>query len=233
MMSTCGDHRRGCTTTTSWLTLAVLVLAACGGGGSGDDVEADDSEPSETTEAAVETAQARDSAVAVADATVIAIVGDAGELNDSTLAVAGVVKAYVAEAVFTVGDNEYTTEGRTVAAYAESVGEVYGRWLDAGIFYPIPGDHDYGDGCDNESADADLDAYLEYFDLPSGPEDETYYDVRIGDIHVFALDTDGRRPVELQHLRRRRRARTWLARRFEERRRSDSGARRSVRLRRQ
>ncbi|MEZ5250469.1 MAG: hypothetical protein R2713_15035 [Ilumatobacteraceae bacterium] len=119
---------------------------------------------------------------------VIAIVGDAGERNDDTLAVASLVASTAASAVFTVGDNEYTTEGRTVGAYEESVGEVYGRWVDDGAFFPIPGDHDYGDRCDDPDEPADLDAYLEYFDLPLGPEDETYYDVRIGDVHVFALD---------------------------------------------
>ena len=112
---------------------------------------------------------------------VIAIVGDAGERNDDTLAVASLVASTAASAVFTVGDNEYTTEGRTVGAYEESVGEVYGRWVDDGAFFPIPGDHDYGDRCDDPDEPADLDAYLEYFDLPLGPEDETYYDVRIGD----------------------------------------------------
>lgn len=170
------------------MALAALLLAACGGGG--DDAGSDDdSERPDTTQTAVEPGPARDSAPGVADPTVIAIVGDAGELNDDTLAVAGVVDASAPDAVFTVGDNEYTTEGRTVEAFAESVGEVYGQWLEAGVFYPIPGDHDYGDACDDESADADLDAYLTYFALPTGPEDETYYDVRIGDIHLFALDS--------------------------------------------
>ncbi len=140
---------------------------------------------------------------------VLAIVGDAGELNDDTLAVAALVDAQQPDAVFTVGDNEYTTEGRTVASFEESVGGVYGDWIDAGSFFPIPGDHDYGDRCDDADAPADLDAYLEYFDLPVGPEDETYYDVRIGDVHVFALDSlqachrDGGAKLERQ--------RQWLA----------------------
>ena len=66
---------------------------------------------------------------------------------------------------------------------------MYGRWVDGGVFFPVPGDHDYGDRCDDPEASADLDAYLEYFDLPVGPEDETYYDVHIDDVHVFALDS--------------------------------------------
>lgn len=141
--------------------------------------------------------------------TVIAIVGDAGELNDDTLAVAALVDAQQPDAVFTVGDNEYTTEGRTVASFEKSVGGVYGSWIDAGAFFPIPGHHDYGDQCDDPEAPADLDAYLDYFELPVGPEDETYYDVRIGDVHVFALDSleachrDGGAKLERQ--------RQWLA----------------------
>jgi Glycoside-hydrolase family GH114/Calcineurin-like phosphoesterase len=189
MASSGRDHWRECGRIARWFTCAAVVLAACVGGGSDDDEGAIHSVARERTAAAGETDHARDSAVVVADATVIAIVGDAGELNDDTLAVARVAGAHAAEAVFTVGDNEYTTEGRSVEAYAESVGDVYGAWLDAGVFYPIPGDHDYGDGCDDENADVDLDAYLEYFELPTGPEDETYYDVRIGDVHVFALDS--------------------------------------------
>lgn len=68
------------------------------------------------------------------DSIVVAIVGDAGERNDDTVAVAELVGA--AGAVFTVGDNENTTEGRTVDAYADSVGGVYGRWVTAGSFPP-------------------------------------------------------------------------------------------------
>jgi hypothetical protein len=96
-----------------------------------------------------------------------------------------------------------------VASFEESVGGVYGDWIEAGVFFPIPGDHDYGDQCDDVDAPADLDAYLDYFDLPVGPEDETYYDVRIGDVHVFALDSleachrDGGAKLERQ--------RQWLA----------------------
>jgi hypothetical protein len=161
-----------------------LIVAACGGGGDGADDDTDDTDEVEE----VDTGDIGDIGD-IGDGAVIAIVGDAGELNDDTLAVAALIRSRDAGAVFTVGDNEYTTEGRTVDSFAESVGEVYGPWLDAGAFYPIPGDHDYGDACDDESAPADLDAYLDYFDLPVGPEDETYYDVRLGDVHVFALDT--------------------------------------------
>lgn len=124
-----------------------------------------------------------------ADATVLAVVGDAGEFDEATLEVASLVEAAQPAAVFTVGDNEYTTEGRTVESFERSVGDVYGRWVDEGKFFPIPGDHDYGDACTDTDEPADLDAYLEYFDLPTGPEDETYYDVVIDDIHVFALDS--------------------------------------------
>ncbi len=184
----------------------MLALAACG------DDDSDHADGIATTE------EARDPSATSSDvgrpraagaSTLLAIVGDAGELSDDTAAVAAIAERLDAHAVFTVGDNDYTAEGRTVAAYAESVGEVYGRWLAAGRFYPIPGDHDYGDACDDTNAEADLDAYLEYFDVPVGPEDETYYDVRIGDAHVFALDTlvechrDGGAKVERQ--------RRWLA----------------------
>lgn len=178
-----------------------LLVAACGTDDDADD-EINSGEPAPAVTAP--TPVDRDSS-----GTVLAVVGDAGELVDETLAVAAVVDARQPDAVLTVGDNEYSTEGRTVAAYEESVGEVYGSWVESGRFFPIPGDHDYGDQCDDDGAAADLDAYLDYFDLPEGPEDETYYDVRISDVHVFALDSaqachrDGGAKLERQ--------RQWLA----------------------
>jgi hypothetical protein len=161
--------------------LCLGVLAACGGTDSEDRTDAENGVTTPPGSVVAIPQQAGD--------TVLAIVGDAGELNDDTLAVAALVGSADPAAVFTVGDNEYVTEGRTVEAYEESVGEVYGRWVDGGAFFPVPGDHDYGDRCDDPEAPADLRAYLEYFDLPVGPEDETYYDVRIDDVHVFALDS--------------------------------------------
>ncbi len=179
-----------------------LLFGACGG--DDDDADDDDEAASEQVVTSVERV-----VVAGGDATVLAVVGDAGDLDDNTLAVAALVDAQQPDAVLTVGDNEYSEEGRTVEAYARSVGEVYGSWVDAGSFFPIPGDHDYGDRCDDEEAEPDLDPYLEFFDLPVGPEDETYYDVRFGDVHVFALDSneachrDGGAKLERQ--------RRWLA----------------------
>ena len=137
---------------------AVLVLLAACGTGEGSDSELGSVERGGEQVVA-------DSDLSSAGSTVIAIVGDAGELNDDTLEVAALVHERDVEAVFTVGDNEYVTEGRTVEAYDESVGEVYGRWLAAGSFFPIPGDHDYGDRCDDPDAPVDLDAYVSAFEL--------------------------------------------------------------------
>lgn len=182
-------------------TLAAVALVAAGCGGDEDDDDDDDGR--------VATGAPAVAARPVDGSRTIAIVGDAGELSDDTVAVADLIAGREIAAVFTVGDNEYTTEGRTLASYEESVGGVYGTWVDAGRFFPIPGDHDYGDACDDEDAPADLDAYLEYFDLPVGPEDETYYDVRLGDVHVFTVDTlvgchrDGGAKLARQH--------DWLA----------------------
>ena len=36
--------------------------------------------------------------------------------------------------------------------------------------------------------------YLAYFDLPSGPGQERYYDVVLGPVHLFALDSDPNEP---------------------------------------
>lgn len=170
------------------LSALIFLTVACGDDDSGDD-GGDDEAIATPDGPASGSAIAVDIAADIDGDTVLAIVGDAGELNDDTVEVAALIESAGASTVFTVGDNEYVTEGRTVEAYEESVGGVYGRWIDEGAFFPIPGDHDYGDQCSDPDAPADLHAYLEYFDLPVGPEDETYYDVRLGDVHVFALDS--------------------------------------------
>ena len=194
-----GWGRRGHRFGIHLLLLGTLVLAGCGGD---HDDGAADGDDGPTTELAAATGTGGPTE----GASTIAIVGDAGELNDDTVEVAQLIGNREVAAVFTVGDNEYTTEGRTVASFQESVGDVYGPWLAASRFYPIPGDHDYGDACDG---DADLDAYLEFFDLPVGPEDETYYSVRLGDVEVFTIDTlvdcHGDGGVKLE------RERQWLA----------------------
>ena len=135
---------------------------------------------------------------------VIAVIGDSGDTSDladgptSAGEVAALVKSWSPDAIATVGDNDYT-DGAFAGTntglelgigqyYADYIGDYRGRYGAGSAenrFFPIPGDHDYGDDCD----DPRLGDYLDYFTLPVGETDETYYEVRLGDLHIFALDT--------------------------------------------
>ncbi|MFK7928736.1 MAG: metallophosphoesterase [Myxococcota bacterium] len=116
-----------------------------------------------------------------------AAIGDFGDDDDDTAAVAAMVRGWEPDFVITVGDNDYsdgkykgTSEGLDLG-----VGQHYGTFVEEGSFYPTPGDHDWGDTCSDPTG---LDDYLDYFDLPSeGSGNERYYDFRIGDVHFFAV----------------------------------------------
>ncbi|MBX2798896.1 MAG: metallophosphoesterase [Myxococcales bacterium] len=124
---------------------------------------------------------------ALAQQTTFAVIGDFGDDDDDTAAVAAMVRQRDPDLIVTVGDNDYSD-----GAYAGSskglelgVGQHYGSFVQAGRFFPTPGDHDWGDTCDNP---AGLDDYLAYFDLPSeGSGNERYYDFVRGPVHFFAV----------------------------------------------
>jgi len=84
--------RRALCTTVACFVLTVVVVA-CGGA---DDASGDADRPTTGTRAPMFDGSS---------GSVIAIVGDAGELNDDTLAVASLIEMNSATAVFTVGDN--------------------------------------------------------------------------------------------------------------------------------
>ncbi len=127
--------------------------------------------------------------------------GDTGDLADgetNTLQVAKLVKSWDPDFIVTVGDNDYT-DGEFAGSFtgldlgvgqyfAEYIGDyrgTKGTGAAENRFFPIPGDHDYGDDCDNPR----LGDYLDYFTLPVGETDETYYDVRRGPVHIFTIDS--------------------------------------------
>ena len=132
------------------------------------------------------------------------VIGDYGDTVDlmdgetNTLLVADLIKSWDPAFIATVGDNDYSDaafEG-TFDGLELGVGQYFHEYIgdymgdrgpgsDENRFFPIPGDHDYGDDCDNPR----LDDYLAYFTLPVGETDETYYDFRRGPVHFFALDS--------------------------------------------
>lgn len=140
---------------------------------------------------------------------VFAVIGDFGDTltldeEPDTLLVADLIKSWDPARIFTVGDNDYSDAefaGDPVPArytgLEMGVGQFFHSYIgdykgSAGAgaagenrFFPIPGDHDYGDDCD----DPRLEPYLEYFTLPVGAVDETYYEFREGSVHFFAIDS--------------------------------------------
>ncbi|CAN5791282.1 hypothetical protein BH23CHL8_BH23CHL8_10010 [soil metagenome] len=130
----------------------------------------------------------------------VAVIGDFGTADARSERVANLVKSWSADSVVTVGDNYYETAGGTgTDRYDSAVGRFYcpflggvapGEWCDGAQtevnrFWPATGNHDY--------QEAGIDNYLAYFDLPSN---ERYYDVVIGPLHVFVIDSQRARNVE-------------------------------------
>lgn len=136
--------------------------------------------------------------VASAQTVRFAAIGDYGDDDENSRAVAALVRSWGPDLIVTVGDNDYTDgEFRgTNTGLERGVGQYYADWIGdyAGAygdgaaenaFFPTPGDHDWGDTCDDPRG---LDDYLAYFTLPvSTSGTERYYDVRRGPVHLFAL----------------------------------------------
>jgi len=109
-----------------------------------------------------------------------AIVGDTGN-SAAAGAVANLIKARNVQHVLTTGDNCY---GRVTLA--TQVGSNYGNFVRERRIWPSLGNHDYSDACGNGSK-----AYLSYFNLPNN---ERYYDVVLGPVHFFVVNSDRREP---------------------------------------
>jgi hypothetical protein len=135
-----------------------------------------------------------------------AVIGDYGDDDDNTRAVADMVKTWDVDFIITVGDNDYsdgayrgTFEGLELAVgqyYHGFIGDYQGSEGPGAAenrFFPTPGDHDWGDTCDDPGG---LDDYLAYFTLPGESSgNERYYDFRMGPIHFFSVHSiDGCEP---------------------------------------
>lgn len=149
-----------------------------------------------------------------------ASIGDYGDDDDNTRAVAEMVKGWDPNFIVTVGDNDYSDGAfrGTFTALEAAVGQFYHEFIGnyqgsegAGSavnrFFPTPGDHDWGDTCDDPEG---LDDYLAYFTLPgegastSDSGNERYYDFVQGPVHFFAIhgldgcEPDGVSPDSVQ-----------------------------------
>jgi len=122
----------------------------------------------------------------------IAVIGDFGLANPAEGAVASLVKGWAPDAVATLGDNNYpfgspeTIDGNIGRYYAEFIHPyrgAFGPGGDVNRFFPALGNHDW--------MDPGAQAYLDYFTLAGN---ERYYDVRLGPVHLFVLDSQPDEP---------------------------------------
>ncbi len=146
---------------------------------------------------------------------VFAVIGDYGDDDDNSRAVATLIRGWDPDFIITTGDNDYSDGAfrGTFDALELGVGQYFHEFIgdyqgDQGPgsaqnrFFPTPGDHDWGDTCDDP---AGLDDYLRYFTLPAeNSGNERYYDFQRGDVHFFSVhslercEPDGVTPTSTQ-----------------------------------
>lgn len=128
-----------------------------------------------------------------AGVTRFAIIGDFGLAGSREAAVAALVASWSPAFIATTGDNNYPA-GETATIDA-NIGQYYhdfifpytgsyGAGAATNRFFPTLGNHDW------DSATGDL-PYRTYFALPNN---ERYYDVAVGPVHLFMVDSDPREP---------------------------------------
>lgn len=120
------------------------------------------------------------------------VIGDYGWTGPDEQRVAELVDWLEPDYVFTTGDNNYplgeaSTIDQNIGQYfSELIFPYRGAYPSSATenrFFPVLGNHDW------ETAGAA--PYLDYFTLPGK---ERYYDVVLGSLHFFALDSDPREP---------------------------------------
>lgn len=127
-----------------------------------------------------------------------AVIGDYGSGGKNAARVADLVNGWDPDFIITTGDNNYpdgeaaTIDENVGQFYSQYIGDYqggYGTGSPANRFWPALGNHDWhtitctGDTCSG--------AYFDYFTLPGN---ERYYDVDLGLVHLFAVDSDSDEP---------------------------------------
>ncbi len=122
----------------------------------------------------------------------LAVIGDFGLAGQPLADVADRVLGWQPDYILTTGDNNYPDgEQETIDA---NVGQYfhsyifpymgsYGEGAIENRFFPVLGNHDWNT--------PGAQPYLDYFTLPGN---ERYYDVPLGAVHLFMLDSDSREP---------------------------------------
>jgi len=122
----------------------------------------------------------------------IAAIGDYGENVTEERQVADLVHGWKPDLVITLGDNNYQSgDASTIDAnigqyYHDFIGSYhgsYGAGSATNRFWPSPGNHDW--------VAPNLKPYTDYFTLPNN---ERYYDVDLGLVHLWAMDSDEHEP---------------------------------------
>ncbi|MFL5800476.1 MAG: metallophosphoesterase, partial [Roseiflexaceae bacterium] len=121
-----------------------------------------------------------------------AVIGDFGRDGLAEADVARLVGSWRPHFVVTVGDNNYpggaantidANIGKHYHGFVAPYRGAYGQGAASNRFFPALGNHDW----DARGARP----YLDYFALPGN---ERYYDVTIGMVHLFVLDSDEHEP---------------------------------------
>lgn len=123
-----------------------------------------------------------------------AVIGDYGVDTGDEARVAAVVRGFNPDYVVTVGDNNYPS-GET-ATIDLTIGQHYGQYIGmyqgkygpgspTNRFWPCLGNHDW-------YSQTGAQPYINYF--PALPGNRRYYDVDLGPIHLFAVDSDPHEP---------------------------------------
>jgi hypothetical protein len=122
------------------------------------------------------------------------VIGDYGLAGGAEADVAAMVKGWGVDYIITTGDNNYpdgaweTIDQNIGQYYHEYISPyigTYGEGAAVNRFYPTLGNEDYDDVTDNAQP------YFDYFTLPGN---ERYYDVVLGPVHLFAVNSDWREP---------------------------------------
>ncbi|HWE31028.1 MAG TPA: metallophosphoesterase, partial [Polyangia bacterium] len=123
-----------------------------------------------------------------------AVIGDYGVDTRDEMDVAKLVRSWHPEYVVTVGDNNYPSgEATTIDAnigqyFSAYIGGYTGKYGPGSVgnrFWPCLGNHDWYSATGAQP-------YLDYF--PSLPGNHRYYDVVIGTVHFFSVDSDPHEP---------------------------------------
>jgi tartrate-resistant acid phosphatase type 5 len=192
--------------TVRTVTVVAFLVASCSTGASiAPSSVPPDSAPTTTTATTTSTASTTTLATTTeattttttVPPTTFAAIGDYGNAGPEEQATSDMIHAWAPDFIVTAGDNTYGSAGYDALVgrfYADYIGDysgAYGSGSSVNRFFPALGNHDY--------TDASLQQYLDFFTLPgdgysSSSGNERYYDVVLGPIHWFFVNSDPAEP---------------------------------------